>query len=160
MKTFTRFAIAAIVIFSVAFMSTNHVWAANPAQTTGGPGSTHESAGEWFADFPNGSLPEGCGAGLSYSDIASDVHPFPETGHSLHIISQAIVTTSCPNLGGMHLVCFKTQATGGAIFWWEPTLLSWVPLANFQDYPTFDGVAYTCVNTWFTGTFAYGYIVP
>jgi len=159
MKTFTRFAIAAIIMLSVAFMSVNQVaWAANPAQTTGGAGSTHESAGDWFADFPNGSLPQGATASITYSDTPSDVPSFPDTGHSLHISSQATLITS--TAAGTHLVCFRTQPTGGAIFWWEPVLHSWVPLANFQFYPTFDGVAYTCVNTWYTGTFAYAYVVP
>jgi len=158
MKTFTRFAIAAIVVLSVAFMSVNHAWAANPAQTTGGDGSHHYWSGMWFADFPNGGLPEGTTATLTEDFTPFDVPSFPDTGHSLHGLSTSVLTTSGPV--GLHLVCFRTLPSGGAIFWWEPVLHSWVPLANFQTYPFFDGVAYTCVNTWLTGTFAYAYVVP
>ena len=161
MKTFTRFAIAAIIMLSVAFMSVNQVaWAANPAQTTGGDGSTHvDTDGGWFADFPNDSLPQGGVASLDPVPVTTpDVPSFPDTGHTLHLVSEAFLDTS--TAAGMHLVCYPTPPSGGAIFWWEPTLHSWVPLANFQTYPTFSGQPYTCVNTWYTGTFAYGYVVP
>jgi len=161
MKTFTRFAIAAIVMLSVAFMSTNHVWAANPAQTTGGPGDTKIIDYLWFANFPNGTLPQG-GTGWINDvplPIPPDVPTWPDTGHTLHMLALIDLGTSTPNVGP-HLVCFRTPASGGAIFWWEPTLQSWVPLANFQIYPNFDGVAYTCVNTWLVGRFMFGYVVP
>ena len=158
MKTFIRIAIAAIVILSVAFMSTNHVWAANPAQTTGGDGSHHYWSGMWLADFPNGSLPEGTTASLTEDFTPFEVIPWPDTGHLLHGLSTMVLTTSGPV--GLHLVCFPTLPSGGAIFWWEPSSHSWMPMANFQTYPLFDGVEYTCVNTWYTGTFAYAYVVP
>jgi hypothetical protein len=161
MKSFIRFAIAAIVMLSVAFMSTNHVWAANPAQTTGGAGSFKVGAGLWFAYFPNGALPQGHTASMTYSNIPSDVPSYPDTGHRLHILSQATLTASTSNVG-MHLVCFQTPASGGAIFYSAIVgfVDPWIPLANFQSYPIFDGVQYTCVNTWYMGTFAFGYIVP
>lgn len=158
MKTFTRFAIAAILMFSVAFMSVNHAWAANPAQTTGGAGSSHFSSGEWFVDFPNGSLKAGTTVSITSDCINFEVIPWPRTGQKLHVLCTMGLGTS--GSVGQHLVCFRTAASGGAIFWWESTLHSWVALANSQSYPLFDGVEYTCVNTWYTGTFAYAYVVP
>jgi hypothetical protein len=163
MKTFTRFAIAAIVVFSVAFMSVNHAWAANPAVTTGGPGSIHVSDPPWFADFPNSALPEGCTASLSASGFSTpfDVSPYPSTGHTLHMLSAIVLTTTCETVFvDPVLVCFRTPASGGAIFWLEPKLEQWVSFANFQAYPTFDGVPYTCVDSWVVGTFGFGYIIP
>ncbi len=160
MKTI-RFTIAVVLMLSVTFMSVNRVaWAADPAQTTGGPGSTHEAAGDWFGDFPNGALPQGETFDIVLVPVTTPVVPsYPDTGHALTLLNQVRLTASTSNVG-LHLVCFRTPASGGAIFWWEPTLGVWVPLANYQAYPTFDGVPYTCVNTWLMGTFAFGYIVP
>jgi hypothetical protein len=151
MKTFTRFALAAIVVLSIAFMSPGRV----AAQTTGGPGTNHvgSPSGMWFAELQGGAT------GTITEDPANYTLPtYPDTGHTLQRLNTAILTTS--GSVGVHMVCFVTLATGGAIFWWEPTLGVWVPLANFQYYPTFDGIAYTCVNTWLTGMFTYGYVVP
>jgi len=149
MKIFTRFALAFVVVFSVAFMSIGHA----SAQTTGGPGVTHDYSPPWFAEFPNGS--DGSIVNLGMDPF--DVVPFPDTGHYFHVLSESLVSATP---AGLHLVCFQTPPSGGAIFWWEPTLGQWVPMANFQSYPLYDGVAYTCVQTWATGTFAFGYIVP
>jgi hypothetical protein len=149
MKKFTRIALALVFVFSVAFMSVGRA----AAQTTGGAGETKVVDIPWFVNLPNGAS----GGIQNLGTPAFNVLPYPDTAHYLHVLSVASVSATP---AGLHLICFLTPASGGAIFWWEPTLSVWVPLANFQSYPNFDDVAYTCVNTWATGTFAFGYIVP
>ena len=87
-----------------------------------------------------------------------DISSSPDTGHNLHLLSKARLDMA--TITEMHLVCSPVTHLGGSIFWWETTLHTWVPLANFQTYPTLSGQPYTCVNTWLTGTFGFGYINP
>jgi hypothetical protein len=149
MKKFTRIALALVFVFSVAFMSVGRA----AAQTTGGAGETKVVELPWFVNLPNGTS----GGVQNLMVDPYDVVPFPDTAHLLHVLSESFVSATP---AGVHLVCFQTPASGGAIFYKEPSLGVWVPLANFQSYPNYDGVAFTCTNTWYTGTFAFGYIVP
>lgn len=129
--------------------------------TTGGLGPTRVTASGgdgWFAEIPSGSQQ---GIMASLVDVPVTIHDIsssPDTGHNLHLLSKARLDMA--TITEMHLVCSPVTHLGGSIFWWETTLHTWVPLANFQTYPTLSGQPYTCVNTWLTGTFGFGYINP
>jgi hypothetical protein len=130
--------------------------------TTGGLASTRitASGGEgWFAEFPVGRSSKGATASFAHVPItALNIPSSPETGYNLHLLSKARLDMSTTT--GIHLVCSPITHLGSVIFWWEPSSHAWVPLANFRTYPAVSGQPYTCVNTWLTGTFGFGYIEP